>query len=45
MMNDFKVYKTIHFPDEWAAQNTAMFHKEYNTKQDAITLSLRVPKI
>lgn len=31
MMNDFKVYKTIHFPDEWAAQNTAMFHKEYNT--------------
>ncbi len=30
-MNDFKVYKTIHFPDEWAAQNTAMFHKEYNT--------------
>ena len=31
MMNDFKVYKTIHFPDEWAAQNTVMFHKEYNT--------------
>ena len=31
MMNDFKVYKTIHFPNEWAAQNTAMFHKEYNT--------------
>ena len=31
MMNDFKVYKTIHFSDEWAAQNTAMFHKEYNT--------------
>ena len=31
MMNDFKVYKTIHFPDEWAVQNTAMFHKEYNT--------------
>lgn len=30
-MNDFKVYKTIHFSDEWATQNTAMFHKEYNT--------------
>lgn len=30
-MNDFKVYKTIHFSDEWARQNTAMFHKEYNT--------------
>lgn len=29
-MNDFKVYKTIHFSDEWAEQNTAMFHKEYN---------------
>ena len=30
-MNNFQVYKTIHFPDEWAIQNTAMFHKEYNT--------------
>ena len=30
-MTNFKVYKTIHFSDEWASQNTAMFHKEYNT--------------
>ena len=30
-MNDFKVYKTIHFSNEWASQNTSMFHKEYNT--------------
>ena len=30
-MKDFKVYKTIHFSDEWASQNTSMFHKEYNT--------------
>ncbi len=30
-MNNFQVYKTIHFSDEWASQNTDMFHKEYNT--------------
>lgn len=30
-MNDFKVFKTIHFSDEWANQITAMHHKEHNT--------------
>ena len=32
-MNDFKVYKTIHFPDEWAEQITLMHHKQWNTNK------------
>ena len=30
-MNNFQVYKTVHFPDEWAKQITAAHHKENNT--------------
>ena len=30
-MNNFQVYKTIHFSDEWAKQITSMYQKEYNT--------------
>ena len=33
MMNDFKVYKTIHFPDEWAEQITLMHQKQWNTNK------------
>ena len=32
-MNDFKVYKTIHFPDLWAEQITSMHHKQWNTNK------------
>ena len=32
-MNDFKVYKTIHFPDEWAEQITLMHQKQWNTNK------------
>ena len=30
-MNNFQVYKTVHFPDEWAKQITAAHHKEHAT--------------
>lgn len=30
-MNNFNIFKTVYFSDELANQNTAMFHKEYNT--------------
>lgn len=30
-MNDFRVYKTIHFPDEWAKRITEIHHKQWNT--------------
>lgn len=33
MMNDFKVYKTIHFPDEWGEQITLMHQKQWNTNK------------
>lgn len=32
-MNEFKVYKTIHFSNEQANQITTMHHKYYNTNQ------------
>ena len=32
-MNEFKVYKTIHFSNEQANQITTMHHKYYNTTQ------------
>ena len=32
-MNDFKVYKTIHFSDEWAEQITLMHQKQWNTNK------------
>ncbi|MBQ8293630.1 MAG: GNAT family N-acetyltransferase [Bacilli bacterium] len=30
-MNNFKVFKTVHFSEEWAKQITSMHHKEHNT--------------
>ena len=30
-MDNFRVYKTVHFPDEWAKQITEAHHKENNT--------------
>lgn len=32
-MNDFKVYKTIYFPDKWAEQITLMHQKQWNTNK------------
>ena len=32
-MNEFKVYKTIHFSDEWAEQITSMHQKQWNTNK------------
>lgn len=32
-MNEFKVYKTIHFPDSWAEQITSMHHRQWNTNK------------
>ena len=33
MMNDFKVYKTIHFSDEYAEQITLMHQKQWNSNK------------
>ena len=30
-MSDFRVYKTIHFKEEWANRITEMHHKQWNT--------------